>query len=299
MEFARQLLVQAVADGNSRFRGEWIERAFVQAAQSGFFLVDHHYGPERTFTGVDLAVGSSAHHDESAIFTLALLPDGRRRVLALEAGRWTAPEIVARIRATRERFRSTVRVETNAAQAYIAQFLASGGIPVESHVTGKNRHDPAYGIESLAVELEQDRWIVPDAPATRQWARELIAYSPRSHAGDRLIAAWLAREAARAWEDRGARPVGLIVGETVFDENGDTELEDGFDDGSWVLSSSPPSLPLKPYQRWGSREIGGGARGVPARERTMSRCITARSDRTQIVGESGGPLRPFWRWKGR
>ena len=118
--------------------------------------------------------------------------------MALDAGRWTAPEIVERIRSAHERYRSVLRVKTSGAQHYIRQFLTTAGVPVEAHATGRNKSGPAFGVESLAVELEQGLWIIPDAPATRAWARDLIVYSPSQHAGDRLIASWLAREAARS-----------------------------------------------------------------------------------------------------
>ncbi len=291
LEFARQLLVQAIADGDSRFRGEWIEHAFSLAKAEGVALVDHYAGPCRTFTGVDLAVGTTSGHDETAILTIALLADGRRRVLALEAGRWTAPEIMSRIKATHTRYRSRVRVESNAAQDYVRQFLEAEGIPVEAHTTGRNRNDPAFGIESLAVELEQGLWVVPDAPATRTWARELISYSPRGHAGDRVIASWLAREAARAADDRGALPLGIVRGHSVFGDDGDDEHDDPRnDDGSWVLDSKRPSLPLAPYQRFGSRWMGGAAKGAPALHSATSRPVAV-SAHEQVIGSAGGGAR--------
>lgn len=253
LEFSRQLLVQAIAEGDSRFKAEWIEHAFALAREKVCTLVDSYGGPLKTFTGVDLAVGTTGKHDETAIFTIALEADGRRRVLALEAGRWTAPEIVERIRAAHARYRSVVRVETNGAQDYVRQFLATSGVPVEAHATGRNRNDPAFGIESLAVEMEQGRWIVPDAPATRAWAREMIVYSPAQHAGDRLIASWLAREAARS-NEAGA-PLGTVAGVSLFERG---EEED--DPAAWVLGGgSRPALPLLPYRGLADRGIPGGS----------------------------------------
>ena len=280
IEFARQLMVEAVADGDSRFRGEWIDRAFATARAEGVTLAHSYDGPYRTFSGVDLAVGTTSGHDETAIFTIAQLPDGRRRVLNIEAGRWTAPEIVARVRDTHARYRSVIRIESNAAQAYLTQFVAEQRVPVEAHTTGRNRNDPAFGLESIAVEMEQGRWIIPDAPATRAWAQEMLAYSPRAHAGDRLIASWLAREAVRAGDEQRSAPLGLIVGRSEFV---DRACGDDDDDASWVLSPSPPSLPLKPYR--GSTLLGGGALRVSG---------TAVKDQRIAVGVASTP-RPFWR----
>ena len=291
LEFARQLLVQAIADGDSRFRGEWIEHAFSLAKAEGVALVDHYAGPCRTFTGVDLAVGTTSGHDETAILTIALLADGRRRVLALEAGRWTAPEIMEPDQGRRTRGTAVVvRVESNAAQDYVRQFLEAEGIPVEAHTTGRNRNDPAFGIEWLAVELEQGLWVVPDAPATRTWARELITYSPWSHAGDRVIAWWLASEAARAFEDHRGDPVPFIVGHSEFHPGplgaSADEYETGPDDGSWVLDRQPPSLPLAPYERFASRAMVGGSRNAPTPQRSAARRAPV-SHRAQAVPSAG------------
>ncbi len=164
---------------------------------------------------VDLAVGATSKHDETAIFTIALLPDGRRRLLAIDAGHWTAPEILMRIRSTQERYRSVVRVESHGTEAYLAQLLKAEGIRVEAYTTtARNKFDPCYGIESLAVELERGECVVPDAPATRIGARELLSYTPSGHPGDRLMACWLAREAARGAEDG---PLEIVSADFVFD----------------------------------------------------------------------------------
>lgn len=252
LEFGRQLLLTVLSEAGARFREEWFERAFSAAATLGVGLVDQFGEPHPTFTGVDLGVGATAAHDESVLFTIALLPDGRRRVLEIEAGHWQAPELVARIKSARERFGSRVRVESNAAQAYIVQFLAADGVHVESHVTGKNRHDPIFGIESLAVEMEQGRWIVPDAPATRTWARELLAFSPASHAGDRVVASWLAREAARAQEVNPRHQPVLGTSEVFEYESEDDAL-------FWVLGSSRFERP-----RYAERSLPANFRVVAA-----------------------------------
>jgi hypothetical protein len=225
VEFSRQMLLRPVSDATSRFKADWIERAFQNARDMGAVLIGGYSGPYRTFTGVDLGVGQSSQHDECAIFTLALLPDGRRQVLNIESGRWQGPELVQRLKSTAARYGSRLRVENNGAQDYILQFVRDAGIGVDAHTTGRNKHDPQYGVESLAVEMERGLWIVPDAPMTRTWARELLAYNPASHTGDRIMAAWLAREAARTAEGAppfatpfltSLAPMQLPVGENVI-----------------------------------------------------------------------------------
>jgi hypothetical protein len=193
IEFSRTMMLKVLSDAASRFRPEWFEHAFRFAREQNLTLVDTYDGPHATYTGVDLGVGQERHHDESA--TIAAWPDKRRQLLNVEAGRWQAPELVARIRATQQRYKSKVRVESNAAQQYVSQFLAADGVRVESHTTTRDKH---LGIEALAVEFEQGRWLIPEAPASRDLVREMLTYSRAGHTGDRLIAAWLAREAATA-----------------------------------------------------------------------------------------------------
>jgi hypothetical protein len=213
IEFSRTMLLQVISDAASRFRAEWFEHAFRAAVELGVGLVADYDGPWPTFTGVDLGVGQTQHHDESAIVTVAVMPDKRRVLLNVEAGRWQAPALVSRIKATQRRYRGKVRVESNAAQAYIAQFLSAEGVTVEAHTTTKAKH---LGIEALAVEIEQGRWIIPDAPASRTLVREMLAYSPAAHPGDRLMALWLARESADASTKREPFPVPFMRSNSVY-----------------------------------------------------------------------------------
>jgi hypothetical protein len=243
VEFSRQMLLRPVSDATSRFKADWIERAFQSARDMGVVLVDSYSGPCRSFSGVDLGVGEGTQHGESAIFTIALLPDGRRQVLSIEAGRWQAPELLERLKATSQRFGSRLRVESNAAQMYLVQFLREAGVGVDAHNTGRNKHDPQFGIESLAVEMERGLWIVPDAPATRTWVRELLAYNPAGHTGDRVMASWLAREAARTAEAAPPFPVPFLTSLAPMQ----------FPVGENVITSRPGGLP---EEMWQSRDGG-------------------------------------------
>lgn len=47
-------------------------------------------------------------------------------------------------------------------------------------------------------------WLIPSGQSgaeltedVREWQRDMLFYSPESHTGDRLMASWFAREAAR------------------------------------------------------------------------------------------------------
>jgi hypothetical protein len=125
-------------------------------------------------------------------------------VLCIESGRWAGPEIVERIIDTHKRFHSIVVVESNATQEFILQFTRKmSAVPVKPYYTGaKVFRDPHFGIESLATELANEKWIIPSRdgrahPEIEAWVSELLFYDPRAHPGDRLMASWFAREGAR------------------------------------------------------------------------------------------------------
>lgn len=216
--FARKYLCRVRDEASARFQRAWIQRCL--DAGRGRTLLDeapaaYWNGPLLpTFTGVDLGVGQTEKHDLSVLFTIALLPDGRRLVVDVQSGRWTGPEIVQRLARVHYRYRSIVVVESNAAQDFIRQFAEDDDVPVEAFTTtGRRKHDEAFGLETLGVELRAGRWVIPsnDAgeandPEVAAWIREMLDYrpDPREHTGDRLMASWIARERARAYVPDGA-----------------------------------------------------------------------------------------------
>jgi hypothetical protein len=96
------------------------------------------------------------------------------------------------------------------AQKLVKQFVNDkSAVPVRAFYTGKNKYDPAFGVESLAIEFSQGKWVLPNRGGekrgvlatmhteVRGLVNEMLRYDPRSHTGDRLMALWLAREGAR------------------------------------------------------------------------------------------------------
>lgn len=202
LEFARKYLCVARDDASSRFKKAWIEKA--KARGRGHHLVSVYHGPLPTVTGVDLGVGEEEKHALTAFVTLAIHPDESRQLLAIETGRWTGPDIVKKIIKVHKDFRSVIRVENNAAQKYIQQFTtAQSAVPIRGHTTGRSKAHPELGIESIAVEMENGKWIIPcDAhgrvhPEIQELLDDMLYYSPKAHTGDRLMALWFAREMAK------------------------------------------------------------------------------------------------------
>lgn len=117
-----------------------------------------------TYTGVDLSTGEG--EDQTVIITAAKIPStGRRRILEIQAGRWTGPEIVERLHDVYRRYKSTIAVESNGAQKYIRQFIRDDSAfitPVLDHHTGTNKHALNWGIKHMELELATPgRWIFP------------------------------------------------------------------------------------------------------------------------------------------
>lgn len=260
LEYARQLLCQARDDSEARFKQEWIDTC-AQAGEGKHLVhhieqadLDDGEGgddlqgqldelgldtieelkrandviwrltgelPGQVLHGVDLAVTKSEAADLSCIFTLFVHRNGQRQVLNIQSGKWTAPDILARIEDTHQRFGGTFMVEANAAQRYIVQLLQHRNtVPVVPVITGRNKLHPEYGIESMGVELATGRWTIPSRsgkyePEVGDWVSEMLFYDPRNHTGDRLMASWFAREGARRFAD-GLAGRRLSVGVRTF-----------------------------------------------------------------------------------
>lgn len=158
----------------------------------------------RFYTGVDLAVQKHDAADLTVLFTIAVFPNGDRRVCEILSGRWGSPEIVEKIIDVHRRFGSIVIVENVGAQDYIVQFVRDrSAATVIPFTTGRTKAHPEFGVESLAAEFAAGKWMIPtlegqNAPEVDAWISELLFYDPMAHTGDRVMAGWFAREGARS-----------------------------------------------------------------------------------------------------
>lgn len=215
--FARKYLCRVVNDIMSRFPAYAIAKGFALGKGVTFLksrpLV--YPGPRELpcWTGVDLGIGEKEENDLTALVTVALRDDMKRQIVNIESGRWTADEIVERIVNCYHTYGSRIVVESNAAQRFLTRFTrVLGKIPVDPFMTGVNKWDEAFGVESIAVELRQGFWALPSGhdgqspPSEMQALRlEMSTYRPEEHTGDRLMALWMAREAMRGSIGRMAR----------------------------------------------------------------------------------------------
>ncbi len=221
-EFARTHENLTRSDDEARVKTDWIEACkaaarkadykslvgpavTVTATQSLTWSLMPRWTNGNTFTGADLAFSKKKKSDNVAIFTFAVLPDMKRLLLGVDVGKFKGKQVLTRLRQHHDRFGSIVTIESNAAQRLLREWAVDDdpGFLVRSFETGKNKHNPEFGVESIFVELENTAWLIPcDArgkcdPAVQYWIDDLLAYRKGGHTGDLLMASWFAREQAR------------------------------------------------------------------------------------------------------
>ena len=204
--FSKKYLCQVVSKDTERFREEWLQMALKSG--NGRYVEDRAPpGPDgrimECYTGVDIGIGQKDASAVTCLFTIGLGSDGKRYVLRVEAGHWTAHEIIQKLQWTYERFSSVIFVEDNGAQRFLVQ-MCEGRVPVSSWTTtaGRKYHEQ-FGVESLAAEMARGWWVIPNQDGAidmqiKEWMDECRHYNPENHTGDRLMAAWICREAARS-----------------------------------------------------------------------------------------------------
>ncbi len=235
LEFARSMMCMPRSEEDARFRRADIDACLAAGSGLGANLPVSmaewrpDWSPERKracrfYTGVDLAIQLHDKADVSAIFTIAVHPDGKREIVGLEAGRWPAREIIARIADTHRRWGSIVVIENVAAQEWMRQFVVElGGVPAFPFTTGRGKASLPFQAESLAAEIAAHRWIIPcDAngrvhPEVSHWLTTLLFYNPSAHTPDRMAASLFARDRAFKGDWHSFSGTGVVV---VGDEGG-------------------------------------------------------------------------------
>lgn len=205
-EFVKNMMCRARSDEDSRFKQEWIDEALKKGARLSLI---NSLSPEdlpegcTVWTGVDLGVSKKKKSDKTAFFTFLEDPNGNRTLLNLQSGKFTGPQIVEKIVELHRLFGSIIAVENNAAQDFLLQFAReTSNVPIMPHTTTRMKRDPIFGVEGLAIELANGKWIIPSsrgkiAKEVALWIEEMLYYTPKAHTGDRLMACYFARELAR------------------------------------------------------------------------------------------------------
>lgn len=229
-EFARAFLCLARADEDARFPRAALDAAMTRGRGLTLAprvsewrpgLTEYERRACRFYTGVDLAVSQSKKADYTALFTLAVWPDGTREPVDIQVGRWQAAEILNRIVRTRAAWGSLIAIESVAAQNWMRQFAALAGVPTKAYATGTTQPTLHFQAEQLAAEIASHRWIIPTLgdgtleAGVREWVDAMLFYVPTRHVPDvlaaSLMAMWLAGSAdAHRVQSSNADPTALL-----------------------------------------------------------------------------------------
>lgn len=215
-------------DATARCQLEWIELCKLKARQHKVYGLTSTFkgnGNDLVFTGVDLAVSPGEEHDDTAFFTFYVRPDGLRVILDIEIGQFNGPQIVKKLIEKCKQYNSVVRVENNAAQDYIRQFVLDKDIsvPIKPHTTGRVKAHPEHGIAGLFIELYNGAWLIPNDkygncnPAVQKWIDACLYYVPTNHTDDVMMACYFGREQAKEW--------GVLSGADVVQQQGSIGMQ--------------------------------------------------------------------------
>lgn len=188
-------------------------RGALERGRNRRLLTELHYptwdlGPLTTTLGIDLAISQKRNSDYTAGAVIGRTNQGMKIPLYLFRRRLTPAQTRAMIKQLNDAFDlSLIVVESNAYQASLQMDMADEtDLPIEGYTTGGEKFDEAVGINSLAVEVENNKWILPyDSadPYTVEMVDHLVAgmrsFDPTGggHTEDLLMALWLANGGMR------------------------------------------------------------------------------------------------------
>lgn len=208
--FARMYQCDPSNRPDQRFRDEWIEMCTKRGADLILQETPRDgVEVEVTASGLDLAISLESGSDDTCLLTLdkvkravenSTLKAGDYVIRQIWRGKFSPNAVKDKIKTHHETVNPDgIRVETVAYQDSIRQDLNDMGIPVRGYHTGKEKFDPAIGVNSLAILAEQKKLVIPfnqsDAHTRTECARlinEMRAF-PDGHTGDALMALWFAR----------------------------------------------------------------------------------------------------------
>lgn len=191
------------------FKSEWLEEAkrkgTDRALINNFIYDTWDLGYMVIAGGVDLAISKKDGSDYTAMAVIGQTREGMKLPLWLSRDKLTPAETKAKIVSLNERYNpSVIIVESNAYQMSMAIDLAdTTSVPVKAYTTGKEKYDIEIGVNSLAIDFENGKWIFPYTykdPYTQNMidilCGELLDY-PSGHSGDMLMALWFSVQGLR------------------------------------------------------------------------------------------------------
>jgi phage terminase large subunit-like protein len=194
---------------NAVFKVEWLNKAKERGKNRRLIeTLDYSrwdLGQLTIAAGVDLAISQKDGSDFTAMSVIGCTRDGTKIPLYAIRDKLSPAEVRQNIIDIWERFQpAVIIVENNGYQEAIRRDLAdTTSLPIKAYTTGGEKFDAEIGINSMAVEFENGKWIIPydkDSHSTMTLMDHLIEgllRFPSGHTEDLVMATWFANNGLR------------------------------------------------------------------------------------------------------
>jgi hypothetical protein len=192
---------------NQKIKDEWINEALRKGRTYRFQSEPFKdIIPQVSCSGLDLAISEKTSSDDTALLTLDKILYGKDDIKPgdfmirnIRRGKFSPNEVRTMLKDHAEHDRPDgIRVETVGYQESIKRDMDDMGIQVTGYHTGGEKNDPDIGVNSIAILMEQGKFIIPSDPTDNatvklatQIANEMRSF-PDGHTGDSLMALWFA-----------------------------------------------------------------------------------------------------------
>jgi hypothetical protein len=201
---------EVLSEETAIVKGEWVDNC----KDENRTLLDN-YSPTiglgltlvATTGGVDLAISEKETADLNVIISLARTTEGKILLMNCIYGRWSPSTIRANIVGQFLRFKhQLILVEDNAFQASLVKDMKEiSDAPIRGFTTTGEKFDEFIGINAMAVDFENNKFILPakpDDPRTidvfQKLKHGLVRFGPEAgHTSDFVMALWFAWTALR------------------------------------------------------------------------------------------------------
>ncbi len=208
LSFNRAYRNMVISAEDQVFQKEWLEDAMSGSRKLVRFVnyASWDLGAMTVTGGMDLAISKKDGSDDSAIAIIGRTKSGVKIPLWLDYGKWSPSEQRKMIVEMFERYPMMKKftVESNAYQASLVRDMNEmTDLPIAGYGTGGEKFDEDIGINSMAVEFENGKWILPYNDSS-EYTRRMVDYLiggmlgfPGGHTNDLLMALWFANTAMR------------------------------------------------------------------------------------------------------
>ena len=213
---------EALNSEDSVFKPQWLEKA-KEYGKNRYMKYNLDYsswdlGAMTVAIGVDLAISQKDTGDFTALAVIGQTKLGAKIPLWLEQGKFTFAQTQQKIKDLAARYDpSIIVVENNGYQEALRRDMAdTTSLPIVGYSTGGEKYDESIGVSSIAVEFENEKWILPySLEEGTEYNRKMIDLLcdgmmnfGSGHTADILMATWFANGGLRRLTyGTGAEPV--------------------------------------------------------------------------------------------